>query len=130
MRSRPTNPEKVFELRLIGARFEFKRQMILGFYIIDFVLPEQMICFEIDGENHKQRVKYDEARDRFINHSGFRMIRVRNEEAATYPLYFIHSLPAYPSSTFRSALAKANIEKALAKSGLSSVPTIGQKSLF
>lgn len=130
MRRRPTKHERIFALRLKESGIEFKPQMILGFFIVDFVLPNKMLCIEIDGMSHAQRKAYDWMRDQFIEASGFRVIRIKNEEAATYPLDEILSLPVSPPQKFKSGCARANMFKGLSKDGYSSLPTIGQRALF
>lgn len=130
MKRRPTNPERNFSLRLQRAGIDFKPQMILGFYIIDFVLPAQMLCIEIDDPSHNLRKAYDLMRDRFCESVGFRVLRIKNDDATTHSLDSILKMPTQSWSKFRSSLALANIHKGLSKHGLSTLPTIGQSCLF
>lgn len=108
MRSKPTFAEAIFKSRLEELDLVFKHQMILGWYIPDFVLPEHMLIFELDGNSHKDKEWYDSKRDDFIRKCGFEVIRIPNRNAGTFLLDFLKETQKYPTSTFRSGLGKAN----------------------
>ena len=114
MLNNPTPHETLFCEKLKQRNFEFKQQMILGFYIIDFVLPKYMLCFEIDGSSHDKRKEYDRKRDRFIESLGFNVIHIKNKNVAKYILSNITSR-IFEQKVFRSALAKANSLRSIAK---------------
>lgn len=111
MRSRPTASEDIFRKRLVDANLDFKFQMILGFYILDFVIPEKLLCIEIDGSSHDDRKGYDAFRDGFIRECGFEVLRIQNEDVETYDLALIESLPSFHPYRFRSVLSRANSKK-------------------
>ncbi|STZ77412.1 putative endonuclease [Bergeriella denitrificans] len=48
--------------RLNGIKF--RRQQIIGSYIVDFVSMEYKLVVELDGGQHAERTEYDEARKR------------------------------------------------------------------
>ncbi len=52
MKREPTAYETLFEQRLIDAGIPYKKQAILGFYIIDLVLPDRLLCIELAGSQH------------------------------------------------------------------------------
>lgn len=108
----------------------FKQQVILGFYIVDFVLPLQMLCIEIDGPEHASRKAYDKTRTAFIESAGFKVMRIANEDVLTTDLDVIRSLPTYPERKFGHACSVAQSRKSSVILGKSTLPTIGQKSLF
>jgi len=108
MRSKPTEAEDKFSKRLFEQKINFKQQMILGFFICDFVLPDKMLVIEIDGPVHEEHYIYDKIRTTFIERTGLTVIRLKNEDVEKFDLYQIHRLPNYPEKYFRSALGKGN----------------------
>ena len=63
----------------------FKRQIIIGNYIVDFICVTKKIIIELDGSQHydndKQIIK-DKERDKFFNELGFKVLRYSNYEIA------------------------------------------------
>ena len=56
---------------------KFRRQHPIGPYTADFYCAEELLVIEIDGSNHfsEEGKRYDEARDRFMNSQGIRVLR-------------------------------------------------------
>lgn len=108
---RETPAEKRFRLRLESAGVSFKRQMILGFYILDFVVPGKMAIVEIDGSFHADRAEYDAARDEFCRGLGYTVFRIQNDDVDAFDLGKIDALPNYSEKTFRSSLGYANARR-------------------
>jgi very-short-patch-repair endonuclease len=85
MRHKPVAMEKLFwdavrDRKLDGHKF--KRQYLVGPYIVDFVCIEKKLIVELDGALHANRVAYDMERDTFLASEGFEVFRFRNEELA------------------------------------------------
>lgn len=85
MRQQPVAMEKLFwsfvrNRKLDG--YKFKRQYLVGRYIVDFVCPEEKLIIELDGPFHARRKSYDEERDMFLRSRGFRVIRLTNDDFA------------------------------------------------
>jgi len=61
---------------------KFRRQEPIGFYIADFVCIEKKVVVELDGVHHfyDEAILYDSERDKFINASGFKVLRFKNSE--------------------------------------------------
>ena len=51
---------------LVHNRIHSKMQYRVGPYQVDFLLPDLLVVLEIDGERHKHKKEYDNARDKFI----------------------------------------------------------------
>lgn len=51
---------------MIKERVHCKPQVQVGKYRVDFLLPEEYIVLEIDGERHKLKKGYDSVRDKAI----------------------------------------------------------------
>lgn len=51
---------------LVQNRIYSKMQYKVGPYQVDFLLPDLLVVLEIDGERHKHKKAYDNARDKFI----------------------------------------------------------------
>jgi very-short-patch-repair endonuclease len=64
--------------RLVGCKF--RRQQPLGIYIVDFVCFERKLIVEADGGQHADDVTYDDARTKYLESRGYRVIRCWNNE--------------------------------------------------
>ena len=83
MRSTSTEPERRLWYRLRNRRFaglKFRRQFVVGGYVVDFVCLEQKLVIELDGGQHGEQVAYDEQRTLFLLTKGFRVMRFWNDE--------------------------------------------------
>ena len=61
----------------LGAHF--KRQVVLGRFIVDFLAPKQRVIVELDGAYHARRRAADARRDRKLERSGYRVLRIDAE---------------------------------------------------
>lgn len=98
---------------------EIKDQVILGFYILDFVIPAKLLVIEIDGSSHKGREEYDEKRSDFIRKCGLKIVRYKNEYVINNIQKIIKEIIQYPNildslRLFRRALGKANAYRSIA----------------
>jgi very-short-patch-repair endonuclease len=83
MRANPTEVEKRIWSILRAKRFagfKFRRQTIVGSYIVDFVNFEHRLIIEADGSQHADN-KYDERRDAYLKRQGFDILRFWNNDA-------------------------------------------------
>jgi very-short-patch-repair endonuclease len=83
MRANPTDAEKRLWSILRAKRlcdYKFKRQVVLDYYIADFVNFEYRVIVEADGSQHADN-KYDEKRDAYLKRQGFKVIRFWNCDA-------------------------------------------------
>jgi very-short-patch-repair endonuclease len=62
------------------AGYKFRRQAIIGPYIVDFVCFEARLVIEADGGQHVERALCDQRRTARLESSGFRVIRFWNNE--------------------------------------------------
>jgi very-short-patch-repair endonuclease len=58
----------------LGVRF--RRQVVLGRYIADFVAPRAKLVVEVDGEVHEGHAAADARRDRDLGRMGYRVLRL------------------------------------------------------
>jgi very-short-patch-repair endonuclease len=84
MRKEPTEAERVLwqALRRKGVEgMRFRRQRVIGPYIVDFCCLEHRIIVEVDGAHHlaAEVNAYDEERSRYLETYGFRVLRFGNE---------------------------------------------------
>ena len=61
-------------------RFYFRRQHPYNIYILDFYSLKANLAIEIDGPIHLARKDYDEDRTRFLESSGLKVLRFKNED--------------------------------------------------
>jgi very-short-patch-repair endonuclease len=82
-RTNQTEPEIRIWLALRGKRFaetKFRRQKVIGPYIVDFSCRNPMLVIELDGESHGTQVEYDEKRTEYLKRLGYRIVRFTNRE--------------------------------------------------
>ena len=74
--------------RLDGLKF--RRQMVIGRYIVDFVCLRHRLIIEADGPTHEDSL-HDADRDAFLRSQDFRLLRFANS-AAVSPASPVRSL--------------------------------------
>ena len=57
----------------------FRRQVVIGHFIVDFLAPRQRLIVEVDGGYHATRLGADAGRDRKLTRMGYRVLRVDAE---------------------------------------------------
>jgi len=75
--------EQTFWQTVRGHRFggfKFRRQQVIGPFIVDFVCLSAKLVVELDGSQHAEAVAYDTERDAWLNSEGYRVLRVWNNE--------------------------------------------------
>lgn len=83
MRRAATPEEDLVWERLRGRRFHglrFRRQHVIGPYIVDFYCSEKQLVLEVDGGIHETLVEEDAVRQAYLESLGFTVVRVRNRE--------------------------------------------------
>lgn len=67
--------------RRLGG-YKFVRQEPIGPYFVDFVCRKQALIVEVDGATHStdDEIAYDIRRESFLHETGFRIVRVTNED--------------------------------------------------
>ncbi|SUT90759.1 MULTISPECIES: endonuclease domain-containing protein [Actinobacillus] len=83
LRSSMTEEEQMLWQELRAKRFigtKFRRQQVIGFYIVDFICFSKKLIIELDGIQHIDRQSYDEQRTRYLNQQGFKVLRFWNSE--------------------------------------------------
>ena len=60
----------------------FKRQYIIGEYIVDFICREKKLIIEIDGGQHNEdkNIIHDKKRTLFLESNGYKVIRFWNND--------------------------------------------------
>ena len=81
LRNYPTEAEKHLWsiLRHKDMGVKFRRQAVIGRYIVDFVCYEKKLVIEVDGGQHDQSRK-DALRDKWLRIQGFKVIRFWNND--------------------------------------------------
>ena len=61
---------------------QFRRQVPVGRYIVDFLCYKAKLIVELDGSQHYEptNIKYDEVRTRFLEEQGYKVIRFANTD--------------------------------------------------
>jgi len=63
----------------------FRRQVVIGRFIVDFVAPAARLVIEVDGEYHSRRRTADARRDRVLPRFGYRVLRLEAELVLRHP---------------------------------------------
>ena len=82
LRTDQTEAERALWHRLRAHRFlglKFRRQKIIGPYIIDFICHERMLIIELDGGQHLGS-NADLELDGWLKHKGFTVLRFWNHD--------------------------------------------------
>ena len=58
----------------------FRRQHVLGNYIVDFCAPRRKLIIELDGGQHLEQEEYDAERTKFLESRGYKVLRFWNNE--------------------------------------------------
>ena len=81
MRHVPSEAEQKFWRRVRNRQLgghKFKRQVLMGAYIADYVCIERKLVVELDGEQHSNQKGYDRKRHEFLRQEGYRVVRILN----------------------------------------------------
>jgi very-short-patch-repair endonuclease len=82
MRAQPTDAERVLwqrlrhDIALSGSHF--RRQALVGPFIVDFASRKAKIVMELDGGQHRRQQASDSLRQRQIEAAGYRVLRFWN----------------------------------------------------
>ena len=81
LRSDPTEAEKhlwhVLRSKSLGVKF--RRQAVIGQYIVDFACFEKKLVVEVDGGQHCEN-QMDITRDAWLSNQGFKVLRFWNSD--------------------------------------------------
>ena len=86
LRSNPTEAEKHLWslLRSDNLGVKFRRQAIIGRYVVDFVCFEKKLVIEVDGGHHNKKPG-DIRRDEWLRGQGFEVLRFWNNDVLGNP---------------------------------------------
>ena len=88
-RKEPTEAEKLLwqHIRVRESGLHFRRQHIIGDYIVDFVCLDRHVIVEVDGEYHQeeQQTIKDDVRNKKLEELGFTILHFTNEEVIANP---------------------------------------------
>jgi very-short-patch-repair endonuclease len=88
LRKTPTRAEEFFwslirDRALDGLRY--RRQVPIGFYVVDFACLSARLIIEVDGGVHALRTFDDAKRDAWLTSQGFQVLRFPNAEILRKP---------------------------------------------
>jgi very-short-patch-repair endonuclease len=87
LRHHPTTSELVLWQYLKASQLGggFRRQVVIGSYIVDFLAPWVRLVVEVDGGYHNERVRLDAARERRLVRDGYMVVRLSDEDVVREP---------------------------------------------
>lgn len=69
------------ELRALRPEgYVFRRQQVIGGFIVDFYCHRAALVVEVDGPIHERQVAYDAERDTILAGYGLRLLRIPNAD--------------------------------------------------
>jgi very-short-patch-repair endonuclease len=83
LRRNMTEEEKILWQHLRANRlggFHFRRQQIIGKYVVDFYCHAASLVVELDGGIHVKQVERDKERDEELIARGLEILRFKNEQ--------------------------------------------------
>ncbi len=108
LRKAPIRAEEFFwtlvrDRALDGLRF--RRQVPIGFYVVDFACLSARLIIEADGGVHALRTFDDAKRDAWLTSQGFQVLRFSNSDILTRPNHVLaairHAVGKPPSVRLR-----------------------------
>ena len=80
MREQPTASERALWAALSGGKLgvSFRRQVVVGASIVDFLAPARKLVVEVDGGYHgsAERQRSDARRDKRLERAGYNVLRI------------------------------------------------------
>jgi very-short-patch-repair endonuclease len=86
--------------KLLG--WDIDRQVIIGNYIVDFLIPELGLVIEIDGCSHNDKGEYDVERNKYLEDLGLVVLH--------YAYLEVKKSIVFVSESFQSAIKKRVID--------------------
>jgi very-short-patch-repair endonuclease len=85
LRREQTDAERFLWETLRDRRFEgfrFRRQFIIGHYVVDFYCVKARLIIELDGGQHNldANINYDESRTRYLQSQNIKVLRFWNND--------------------------------------------------
>ena len=109
LKKNPTDAEVLLWERLRNKQLgkKFRRQHVIGDFIVDFVCLPEKIVIEVDGgyHNDEKQQEADRMRDAILESSGYKVIRFTNEEVLYTTGKVIEKIKSTISRNFLSALS-------------------------
>lgn len=109
MVNNPTYHESIFIKKLKDSKVNYQTQVVIGFYIADFVIPDKMLVIELDGDCHRTEkgLQRDKHRDKFLKKYGFKILRVDNVDSKNFDLSEFKKFPDVDYLIYEKALIEA-----------------------
>lgn len=83
LRNNLTDAEQMLWQKLRNKQIKahkFRRQFVLGNYIVDFICLDKRLIVEVDGGQHMDNVDYDLQRDDWLKSQNFKVLRFWNNQ--------------------------------------------------
>jgi len=68
-----------YVLKAKKTGYQFNRQFVIDYYIVDFICRKLKLIIEIDGSSHfgQERAVYDKRREDYLKNKGYHVIRFK-----------------------------------------------------
>lgn len=64
--------------------YKFTRERPIDHFIVDFYCAELLVAVEIDGDDHSEKMEYDEHRTGYLAEMGIQVIRYSNRDVMNH----------------------------------------------
>ena len=95
LRKSPTRAEQYFWSLVRDRAFDglrFRRQVPIGFYVVDFACLSARLIVEADGGVHALRIFDDARRDAWLTSQGFQVLRFPNSDILGKPNHVLAAI--------------------------------------
>jgi very-short-patch-repair endonuclease len=81
MKASPTPSEAALWSALVNKKLgvSFRRQVVIGSFVVDLVAPARKVIVEVDGGCHREKLRADARRDEKLRRLGYRVLRLEAE---------------------------------------------------
>ena len=62
------------------SQLKFRRQVVIGHFIVDFLCKQYRLIIEVDGAVHDRTKEYDDQREEYLRTMHYTVIRFTNDQ--------------------------------------------------
>ena len=82
--------ERIFRKTMLRAGIKYRKQVVIGYYIVDFLLRDRRLIIEIDEDHHKAQKIADIKRENYLKSLGFHVLRIEYDSNFNHAINIIN----------------------------------------
>ena len=113
MKTNPTEAEEFLWENLRRNKFgsRFRRQHVVGNFIVDFINIKNKLIIEVDGGVHNNLKERDNERTKVFNNLGFKVLRFINDQILTNINYVLSEIEGALAPTLKGRAGEGTIKQ-------------------